>query len=123
MASLTYRQLRREARALARDIRRSARAHAWAARTQAGEAKDTGRVAEQISGMKVDAATVSETRELAKIMQGISTVALTVEAAANEAERAAAVAEQQAVTDHGGIQEAHDRAPVPMAKSDWYRQE
>jgi hypothetical protein len=122
-ASLTYRQLRRETRALAREIRRTTNAHKKTAGTQAAEAKDVGRVADQIAGLKVDQATVGETREVSKIMQGISKVALSYANAADEAARAAAAAEKQAVTDHGGIQEAHDRAPVPMAKSSWYRQE
>lgn len=122
-ASLTYRQLLKQTRALAREIRAATSAHKKTAQMQAAEAKDTGRVAEQIAALKVDAATVAETREAAKIMQGISAVALSYANAADETARAAAAAEAQAVTDHGGIQEAVDRSPVPMAKSAWYRQE
>jgi transposase InsO family protein len=123
MASLTYRQLRRQTRAWGGGIRATASAHKKTAAVQAAEAKDTGRVAEQIATLKVDEATVAETREVAKIMQGISTVALSYANAADEAERAAAAAEQQAAADHGGIQQAVDSSPVRMAKSNWYTQE
>lgn len=121
--TLTYRALLRETRALAKDVRRATEKHKQMAAEMNVEAKDTGRVAEQIAALQVDAATVAETREVARIMQGLSTAALAYASAADEASRAATAAERQAVTTHGGIQEARDRSPVEMAKRTWYRQE
>ncbi len=123
MAALTYRELLRQARALARDVRKATDAHTEMASAMTAEAKDTGRIAEQISALKVDASTVTETREVARIMQGLSTAALAYATAADDASRAAVAAEQQAVTDHGGIQQAADKSPVPMAARGWYSQE
>lgn len=121
--ALTYRQLLREARALARDVRRATERHKKMAAAMDSHAKDTGRVAEQIAGLKVDSATVAETREVSRIMQGLSTAALAYASAADEASRAAVAAERETITTHGGIKEARDRSPVKMADRDWYGQE
>lgn len=121
--ALTYRQLLRETRALARDVRRATERHKKMAAVMDGQAKDTGRIAEQIASLKVDSATVSETREVGRIMQGVSTAALAYANAADEASRAAVAAEQETVTTHGGIKEARDRSPFEMANRDWYGQE
>jgi uncharacterized protein (DUF2235 family) len=121
--ALTYRQLLRETRALARDVRRSTEAHKKMATAVDQRARETGRTAEQIAALHVDAATVGETRETARIMLGLSTAALAYANASDEAARSAAAAEQQTITDHGGIQEAADRSPVPMAARPWYAQE
>lgn len=122
-ATLTFRELLKETRALAKEIRQATGAHKTLAKTLTDEAKDTGRVAEQIVALNVDQATIAETRELASIMQGLSTATLAYATAADEASRAAAAAERQAVTDHGGIQQAADRSPVRMANASWYTQE
>jgi hypothetical protein len=121
--ALTYRELLREAKALARDVRRATEHHKKMATAMGAQAKDTGRVAEQIAALHVDTATVAETREVARIMQGLSTAAIAYANAADEASRAAAAAEQLTVATHGGIQEAADRSPVPMAARGWYAQE
>lgn len=124
MASgLTYRELRREVAALGKEIRHNSRAHQKTAQIMADEAKDTGRIAEQIASLQVDPATTVETREVARIMQGISDATVTYAAAALEAGKAADAVQQQAVNDHGGIQDAVDSAPVPMAMAVWYTQE
>jgi hypothetical protein len=122
-ADLTYRQLLRETRALAREVRRDTEAHRKLATKQDEEAQDTGRIAEQIAALGVDAATVAETREVSRIMKGLSNSALSYATTAEEASRAAKAAENEAVTTHGGIQEAVDRSPVDMAKSEFYTQE
>jgi membrane protease subunit (stomatin/prohibitin family) len=121
--ALTYRELLRQVRALARDVRRATDAHKKTATAMTEEAKDTGRIAEQIAALKVDTATVAETREVARIMQGLSQSALAYANAADEAWHAAVAAEQQALTDHGGIQQAADSSTVPMADRQWYTQE
>lgn len=121
--ALTYVELLRETRALARDVRRATERHKKMASAMDGQAKDTGRIAEQIAALKVDPATVAETREVGRIMQGVSVAALAYANAADEASRAAAAAEQETVTTHGGIKEARDRSPVEMANRTWYEQE
>ncbi len=120
---LSYGQLLRETRAMARDVRRATEAHKKLAAAMEAEARDTARIAEQIAALKVDSATVGETREVARIMQGMSTAAIAYASAADEASRAAAAAERQTVTDHGRIKEAADRSPVAMADRSWYGQE
>ncbi|MCC9312078.1 hypothetical protein LN042_34320 [Kitasatospora sp. RB6PN24] len=122
-AGLTYRQLLREVRSLAREIGRDTDGHRQLAKALEDEARDTGRIAEQISALKVDSATVAETREVGRIMQGISTAAIAYAAAATEAGQHARTADQQAVTDHDGIQQAVDSSPVEMADRGWYTQE
>ncbi|MFJ2191586.1 hypothetical protein ACIOJE_27255 [Kitasatospora sp. NPDC087861] len=121
--TLTYRELRRQVRALAKEVRQATEAHKKLARTLNAEAKDTGRIAEQIAALKVDSSTVAETREVSRIMQGLSTTALAYSTAADEASLAATAADQEAVRLHDGIQQAADRSPVPMAKASWYTQE
>lgn len=121
--ALTYRQLLRETRDLAKGVRHATETHKKLATAMDQQAKDTGRIAEQIAALHVDTATVAETREVSRIMQGLSVAALAYANAADEASRAATAAEQQTRTDHGGIQEAADRSPVPMADRSWYAQE
>jgi len=121
--AITYRELLREARALASDVRRATAAHKKIATAMNDHAKDTGRVAEQISTLHVDTATVAETREVARIMQGLSTAAIAYANAADEASRVAAAAERETVATHGGIKEAADRSPAPMAARGWYTQD
>ncbi|MEV0187200.1 hypothetical protein AB0I39_01525 [Kitasatospora purpeofusca] len=122
-AGLTYRELVREVRRLAREMRRDTAAFHALAAAQREQAVDTRRIAEQIAALHVDSATVAETSEVAKIMQGLSDAALAYEGAATEAGRSAADADAQAATDHDGIQQARDSAPVPMADRTWYTQE
>lgn len=121
--ALTYRQLLRDTRALAKDVRKAEERHKQMAREMGEQAKDTGRIAEQITTLKVDSATVAETREVSRIMQGLSQASLAYGTAADEASRAATAAEQQAVTVHGGINEAANRSTTPMADRVWYTQE
>lgn len=121
--ALTYLELRRETKALARDVRRATEQHKKTAAAMDAEAKDTSRIAEQIAALKVDTATVAETREVSRIMQGLSQAALAFANAAEETSRSATAADQQAQSDHGGIHEAVGSSPVPMADRAWYTQE
>lgn len=121
--ALTYRELLRQIRTLAREVRKDTEEHKKLADALNGEARDTGRIAEQIASLKVDASTVAETREVARIMQGVSDSALSYANAADEASRSAQAAENQLTTEHGGIQQAVDSSPVSMAERTWYGQE
>lgn len=121
--TVTYVQMLADTKALAALIRASADRHQQLASHLDEEAKDTGRIAEQISTLHVDPATIAETQELARIMQGVSQAAVEFATAAGEVARAARAAEQQTATDHHGIHEAARSAPVPMAARTWYSQE
>ncbi|MFF3067156.1 hypothetical protein [Kitasatospora sp. NPDC057936] len=122
-ADLTHRELVRQVRELSRELRRDTAAFRALAKAQQQEAQETGRIADQIAALHVDSATIAETREVARIMQGLSQAAIAYESAAEEAGRSAAATETQARTDHDGIQQAVDSSPVPMADRTWYTQE
>ncbi|GAB2696093.1 hypothetical protein [Kitasatospora kifunensis] len=120
---LTYRDLVRQVKQLSKEIARDTSAHRALAELLKQEAQDTLRVAEQISTLKVDSATVAETSEVARLMNGLSEAAVSYATTAEEAGRQAQAAGEQARTDHNGIQEANDRSPVEMADRTWYTQE
>lgn len=120
---LTYLKLIKATRGLAKKIRRDTDAHRKLANDMHQRSKETGRLADQIAALHVDAATVAETRDLADQMQHMAGAALSYATAAFEASRLAVAAEQQATQNHAGIQEARDKSPVPMADRGWYTQE
>ncbi|MER8188202.1 hypothetical protein [Kitasatospora sp. NPDC094015] len=121
--STTYIEMLRTVRALAKEVRRATDAHRTMATALTGEAKDTGRIAEQIGALRVDTATVAETREVSRIMQGLSQNAIAYANAADDAARQATATENTTVDHHGGIKQAADSSPVPMADKAWYAQE
>lgn len=125
MAELTYKQLQREVTGLRNSVVKGAEAIRQEAHRTDGEAKDTGTVAETIGGMGVDTSTVAETRELSKIMAGLSKAAIAYTSAGDTTANLADAAHQQAATTHAGIQEAYTRSPVPLQGLDreWLRQE
>jgi acyl-CoA synthetase (NDP forming) len=112
MPDLTYAQLAKATADLARDITRSAEAIRLHAKTIDDEAKDTTRVAESIASLKVDSATVAETREVGRIMAGLSEAVLAYAAAGDDTARAAQAAHDQNKASHSGIGEAVSRSPV-----------
>ncbi|MFJ2779191.1 hypothetical protein [Kitasatospora sp. NPDC087315] len=120
---LTYRELVRQVRQLAREVRRDTAAYKALAAAQNKEANDTNRIAEQIIALKVDTATVAETHEVTRIMRGLVHAAIAYATATEETSRSAAATETQAQGDHGGIQQAADSSRVPMADRPWYTQE
>lgn len=112
MPDLTYAQLAKATAALAKDITRSAEAIRSHARDIDAEAKDTARVAECIGSFKVDSATVAETREVSRIMAGLSDATLAYATDAVTTARAAQTAHDQNKASHSGIGEAAGRSPV-----------
>ncbi|GGS96219.1 hypothetical protein [Streptomyces violaceus] len=112
MPDLTYAQLAKATANLARDITRSAEAIRVHAKSIDEEAKDTARVAESIAALKVDAATVAETREVARIMAGLSEAVLAYATAGDTTARAAQAAHDQNKASHAAIGEAASRSPV-----------
>lgn len=88
-------------------------------------AESTARTADGIASLNVDTATVSETRELARILRGVSEAAIAYANAGDTTTKAAAAAGAQARTTHAGIHEAYGRAPVDLSgvNREWLRQE
>ncbi|MEU6979586.1 hypothetical protein [Streptomyces sp. NPDC046371] len=78
-------------------------------------AVETARVAEALSALAVDNASVSETKELAKIMLGLGGSVTDYAASGEATARAAGAAVEQAKRTHSGIQEQFNRAPVDLS--------
>ncbi|MGP3737925.1 hypothetical protein ACTWJ9_33620 (plasmid) [Streptomyces sp. GDS52] len=127
MSDLTYAQLAKQTAALAKDIARSSEAIRGHATSISTEAQDTGRTAESIGALKVDAATVAETRELAALMDGVSTAVVDYATAADTTAHAAQAAHDQNQASHARIGEAAARSSVGRevydVDSGWFTQE
>jgi hypothetical protein len=125
MADLTYKQLQTAVTNLSKDVTRATDAIRAKAQKIEEEAKDTSHVAEVIGGMGVDPYTTSETRDLSRLMNGVSEAAIEYASAGDTTAKYATAAYDQAHTTHGGIQEAFTRAPVDMTNlnREWLRQE
>ncbi|MFE6126743.1 hypothetical protein ACFQ6Q_00500 [Streptomyces sp. NPDC056437] len=126
MAATTYSQLLRDVTALQKGVIRDAEGTRAASAWIDDEAKDTARVAEMIGGMRVDPDTVSETRDLSKIMQGVSSAAISYASAADTTAKSAQAVYDQARASHHGVNEAIGRAAVDNIHDvdrEWFRQE
>lgn len=125
MPELTNTQLQAAVAALAKTSTRTAEAiQAWGQALN-DETKDVARVAEGIAAMGVDVDSVSETRELARSMDGIQEATTAYASSLNNTARAATASHEQIRTTHDGFQEAYRRAPVDVStvKRDWFEQE
>ncbi|MFF2307355.1 hypothetical protein ACFVVP_33225 [Streptomyces sp. NPDC058128] len=125
MADLTYTQLVRTLTEFQTVAARSRDAIEARARKIDEIAMDTARVAESIAAMSVDTSTVSETRDLAKLLGGLSEDAISYAVAEDITVKNAGVAIDQARASHAGIKEQFGRAPVDLSgvNRDWLRQE
>jgi hypothetical protein len=121
MPDLTHNGLKKAVAAIARNGARDAEAIRGHAKNIDDEATDTGRVAEMIGTIRVDPSTVAETRELAKIMAGVSEASLAYAAAADTTARSAHAAHTQASASHDGIQEAASRSSAGRDVYDVHR--
>ncbi|MFD3336138.1 hypothetical protein ACFWV1_26345 [Streptomyces sp. NPDC058700] len=125
MPDLTYSQLTATITALEKGITRAA--DQIRERTEKIDeiAESTARTADGIAALGVDTATVSETRELSRILRGVSEAAIAYANAGDTTTKAAAAAVAQARTTHAGIHEAYGRAPVDLSgvNREWLRQE
>ncbi|MFD8839834.1 hypothetical protein [Streptomyces griseofuscus] len=127
MTDLTYSQLTRAITEFTDTVMRSSGAIHARAQALDDEARDTTRIAEQIGAMRVDNATISETRELARIMVGLSEQALAYATAGDTTARTAKAAGEQANASHGDFYEAASRSIIGNDVYDidreWFRQE
>lgn len=127
MPELTYKQLQAAVAAEAKASARAAEAIRNEAKQLDEHATDTGRTAESIAALRVDKATVAETRELAKITAGLSEAVLAYATAGDNTARAAQAAHEQNRASHDGIQQAVSRSTVGRdiydVDREWLRQE
>lgn len=127
MPDLTYKQLQAAVTALAKDVTRASEAIKAEARHMDEEAQDTARLADSIGAMRVDKATVGETKELSKIMAGLSEAVLAYASAGDNTAKAAQAAHAQNHASHDRIHEAASRSPVGReiydVNREWFRQE
>ncbi|WP_223772465.1 hypothetical protein [Streptomyces sp. 135] len=126
MSDLTYKQLRAQVLAYEKSLGKSAEQIRSQAKIIDDDAKDTGRLADQIAGKSVDPETIGETRDLMKITAGVSEGASEFASAADDTAKQARAAADQAKTSYGGLQEAMDRSNL-IGKydihADWLTQE
>ncbi|MYW43068.1 hypothetical protein [Streptomyces sp. SID161] len=127
MADITFTQLHQEVSDLAKTITRASGAIHARAQQLSDEAQDTSRLAEGIAVMRVDKTTIGETRELAKIMEGLSEQAIAYASAGTTTARMATAAGDQANASHGAFYEAATRSIIGTDVYDidreWFRQE
>lgn len=109
-SDLTHARLKRTVATFAKVAAQDAEAIRILAKTLDDEAQDTARVAEGIAALNVDPDTVAETRELAKIMAGISEATLTYASGADTTAKRAQAAHDTAGRTHDGIDEAFARS-------------
>lgn len=126
MADLTYTQLHKGVTDFGQKIARHGQMIHNQAHSIDDDATDTSRVAEQISAMGVDSATIAETSDLARSMRTLSEALTAYASAGDTTTRAAKAACDQLRSTHDGIQEAVSRAPVDRihdVNPGWFRQE
>ncbi|OKJ52548.1 hypothetical protein [Streptomyces sp. CB02261] len=125
MTDLTYTRLTHAIASLEKNIARDSDEIQVRAQFMDVIAQDTARVAEMIGAMNVDSETVGETKELARILHGLSEATLAYAASADTTAKSAHAVGEQARTTHAGIDEAVSRATVDVSEvhRDWFRQE
>lgn len=111
-SDLTHAELTRAVAELTEEVVRSVDLYSAHAREIAAEAADTRRDADVIGALKVDTATIGETAELAKILDGLEVGARAYIAAGDYVVRRAQAAQDQNTASHTGIGEAAHRSPV-----------
>lgn len=110
MRELTNKQLQAWVKAFAKQVARDGEQINQVGATMSEAANATRSDADSIGAKKVDPDTVSETGELAKIMDGLSEAALSYCATATDTSRAADHVHFIARTTHDGIDEAVNRS-------------
>lgn len=123
--ALTYKALQAQVKAMEQKITRNAQHILRQGRLIDDDAKDTGRIADQIAAKNIDPDTVAETKELSKITSGLSQTVISYAAAGQDTARLAKATSDQAAHSHAGIQEAVDRSNVTgitQVDADWFEQ-
>ena len=112
MPDLTYQKLAKAVADLAKASARNAETIHKNADMISDEARDTSRIADQIGALRVDRATVGETQQLSKIMDGLSDAVTAYATAGDNTSKSAQAAHDANRSSHDGINEAVRRSPV-----------
>lgn len=126
MSDLTYSQLQKAVTDLQKTVARAAEAIRAQAQYIDEEARDTARTSELIANMGVDPATVTETLDLSRLMNGVREAAIAYASASDTTARSAQAAGQELHRSHSGVREALLRAPVTGIDNlnpDWIRKQ
>lgn len=126
MRELTNKQLQAWVKNFAKEVARNGEEINQVAVAISDAANATRADANSIGAKKVDPDTVSETGELAKIMDGLSEASLAYAAAATDTSRAADQVDFTARTTHDAIDEAVNRSPargIHDVSRDWFEQQ
>jgi len=122
MPDLTYTQLKHATAVQAREVNRGAEAIRQEAKYVSQEAQGTARDADSIGALCVDKATIAETRDLARIMAGLSDGVIAYASAADTTAKQAKAAHDQNDASHSRINEAVNRSSVGREIYDVKRQ-
>lgn len=112
MGNLTYKALRAATAKREKACTRNAESVKRAADNIKEIADDTRSDADALASKSVDPDSRSECQELAKIIEGLSTGAISYASKASDTARAAKAAGDEAKESHGDFQEAFDRSDV-----------
>ncbi|MET8585759.1 hypothetical protein ABZX39_33550 [Streptomyces collinus] len=127
MPELTYSQLSKGVHDMAMASARNAETINKNAEWMSDEARDTGHIADQIGSVRVDQATIAETQQASRIMQGLAHAVLAYAVGADTLAKTAMAAHQVNKDDHGGINEAVNRSSVGReiyeVDNGWFAQE
>ena len=112
MSDASYNQLVADVQALAQRVVRDADTlRAWGQHIDT-QAKDAARIADQIGARRIDPETVGQTRDLSRMLAGLSEGSIAYAAAGDNTAAAARAALDQAKASHASISEAVRRSPV-----------
>lgn len=126
MADTRYEQFIQDVTDFAKEISADADALRGWAQFIDQEATDTARVADGIAAKRVDAETVAEAHQLAKLMAGVSEQAIQYASAGDTTTRLARAGHDETITTHQGIHEAVNAstaAGIHNVDNDWLTQE
>lgn len=124
-SDLTYKALRAKVAKLERKVSRNADEIQEAAKVIDAEATEALRESDQLAAKSVDKDSVADSKELSKVIKGLSDGILTYAAKGQDTAKQAGAANDQAKSTHGGFQEAFDRSQVDGLENvsrDWFEQ-
>lgn len=108
----THQEFQSEFRQIMKELTSLADEFAQTAKEIDTDATDVHHIALMIGAKNVDTATVTDTTNVAKTLEGVQTSAQAASASAHDATKATKAALKQLRTTHDGTQEAFNRSPV-----------
>ncbi|WP_327310063.1 hypothetical protein OG730_43625 (plasmid) [Streptomyces sp. NBC_01298] len=123
MAETTYRALRAEVQKVAYSVAKEGELIRGIGQRADQNAQRVAQIADDLANLEVDTHTTGEAKDTARIMRGLSQVAIAAASAADTVGGAARAADAQAQKSHEGIDEQVGAMTVPMARAAFYEQE